>query len=527
MSDMLTEVRLLNIPLERDYKHTYYFPDKTTQTNFFSNGFNAMPIVYDCSFLRKDGIIRYPAHIDSLEKANYVMYKNASHSTRWYYAFIIGKEYKNDNMTELRVETDVMQTYLTEYTVRPSFVEREHTIDDVLGRNTVPEGLELGEYICNHVDSDTKTGQYSYLIQVTEWTDGTKPVMTNYGGVWVAGGAYICKTPNELAQIVNLYNTSEEGNADAIQAVYIVPDELVETYLNENTIQYRGADLPHTYEKIVSKQHDLDGYTPRNDKLLSYPYQYLLVSNNSGNSNIYQYEHFDDTVCRFQVSGVPTVGCSIKCDPMKYKGADVNYQEGLMLGKFPTCSWSKDIYTNWLTQNAVNIGVGIASAGAQVLLGGAMTAFGGAVGAIGGAGTMASGITGIASTIGQVYQMSFTPNSAEGNINGGDVNASARLNRFMFYHMSIKAEYARIIDDYFSMFGYKTCRVKVPNTDHREKWWYTKTVDANIDGAFSTEHLEKIKECYNKGITFWRSSVGIGQYQSSDGTWRSNAITKI
>ena len=36
-----------------------------------------------------------------------------------------------------------------------------------------------------------------------------------------------------------------------------------------------------------------------------------------------------------------------------------NEEEGIMAGKFPTLSWSEDLYTNWLTQNGVNLSVGI------------------------------------------------------------------------------------------------------------------------------------------------------------------------
>ena len=38
--------------------------------------------------------------------------------------------------------------------------------------------------------------------------------------------------------------------------------------------------------------------------------------------------------------------------------ADLKKKES-WLGKFPTMSWSKDAYSNWLSQNAVNVGLGI------------------------------------------------------------------------------------------------------------------------------------------------------------------------
>lgn len=133
-------------------------------------------------------------------------------------------------------------------------------------------------------------------------------------------------------------------------------------------------------------------------------------------------------------------------------------------------------------------------------------------GALAGAGSVASGFMSVAATVGQVYQMSFMPNSAKGNTNGGDINASNKMNTFYFYKMSIKSEYAKIVDGYFNMYGYKVNSVKVPEKNHRENYWFTKTIDANIDGNIPPADLQKIKDCYNRGITFWKNPANIGNY---------------
>ena len=184
-----------------------------------------------------------------------------------------------------------------------------------------------------------------------------------------------------------------------------------------------------------------------------------------------------------------------------------------MCGKFPTMSWSQDLYTNWLTQNAVNIGVGIAS-NALGIIGGAGLL--GAGGGMAGAGMITSGALGIASSIGQIYEHSLQPPVAKGNTNGGDINTCNSKNKFYFYHMTIKAEYAQIIDNYFSMFGYKVNRVKVPNKAHRARWWYTKCIDVNIDGPVPNDDMQKIKNAYNDGITFWRNASEIQNYSLSN-----------
>ena len=50
--------------------------------------------------------------------------------------------------------------------------------------------------------------------------------------------------------------------------------------------------------------------------------------------------------------------------------------------------------------------------------------------------------------------------------------------------------------------------MKTPNTNHRQNWWYTKTMNANIVGNVPNEEMNKIKEAYNNGLTFfWRKSI--------------------
>jgi hypothetical protein len=69
--------------------------------------------------------------------------------------------------------------------------------------------------------------------------------------------------------------------------------------------------------------------------------------------------------------------------------------------------------------------------------------------------------------------------------------------------MSINDEYAKIIDDYFSMFGYKVNSLKLPELFSRKSWNYIKTIDCNYTADIPQEDLQKIKAMFNNGITFW------------------------
>ena len=516
MAVNITKAYLLYVPIEKDYAHTIYFANAAAQQAYFM-GRKKMEAT-GLSYQRKDGVIRWPGTMDEILAAgcNYVMYQNPAYSDRWFYAFITNISFENPQHTNISIATDCLQTWMFDITVKPSFVEREHAASDNIGEHTIDEGLETGEYICQEHEMDLQLNKCQYVIMVTEWTDGgTPPAAINMGGIFYAGGAYICDSMGQVVEIVNLL--TKDGRTDAITALYMVPQRIVAN--TSGTLQYSGLTDPVKYAHSVTTPTSIDGYIPNNKKLFCYPFRYLLLSNNTGSANVLKYEYFKTGAhaCGLQISGIPVVGGSIKCSPLAYKGVSgANEEEGIMCGKFPTLSWSADLFTNWLTQNSVNIGLGVVSGAAQIAGGLATVAMtAGAGAAIGGAGIV-GGVNSIINTLAQVHQQSFTPNSARGNTNGGDINTAALTNTFHFYKMSIKAEYAKIIDEYFDMYGYKCNRVKVPAKAHRKAFWFTKTIDAAIDGAIPQSDLQIIKDAYNKGITFWRSGVAIKNYSQDN-----------
>lgn len=89
-------------------------------------------------------------------------------------------------------------------------------------------------------------------------------------------------------------------------------------------------------------------------------------------------------------------------------------------------------------------------------------------------------------------------------------------NGFSFYKMTIKQEYAKIIDDFFSMFGYKVNEVKIPNVTGRQNWNYVKTIDANILGDIPQEDMQKLKDIFNSGVTFWHNPNTFLDYSQSN-----------
>ena len=501
----ITKVYLLDVPLENDYKNTLYFANASAQQTYFQS--RIIKSYTDFSYQRKEQIIRVPVQYDEIYNCNYVMYQNSAYSNKWFYAFVTELEYVNDGRTDIHIETDVIQTWYFDYNVKASFVEREHVSSDNVGEHTLPENVQLGEYIINaHLRASQLRDNLKLVVASTV---APSDLISLYGGIYngiYSGVKYYTYSPSDMT--TNIQNMADDNKQEAISALFLAPEFVVPqsgggVISNSNSCQ--------TMDLGVSPITTLNNYTPRNKKLLTYPYCYILGSNANGGSAIYHQEKFTNTnqsgEYQFRIYGSLTPGCSIRMIPINYNGTEINTDEGLNLGKYPQLNWATDMYTNWLTQNGVNVATSLIGSTTSAISSGST---GNATGVVGGA-------LGIANTLNEVYKASLIPPQTSGNINCGDVITSMNENTFHVYRMTIKNEYAQIIDKYFDMFGYKVNMVKVPNSNHRSRYWYTKTINVNIDGNVPQNDMQRIKEAYDNGITFWRSASDIENYSSANG----------
>ena len=518
-----TEIILLKVPLELDNKNQLTFASKEAQYNYF----NSLPkLEYDsCTYQRKDGYMAIYEDADTLQQYNYCMYQNTQYGNKWFYAFITNITYEGNEVSYVYIKTDVYQTWLMEATFKRSFVEREHTNDDSVGANTIPENLEIGEYVNadTPVNNDLATGSYICVALAKNGfvPEGTLASVNQYGGI-ISGLTYIIlKDLNSVSALIYHYTNTQYVSVDDIVSMFMIPSDLVQSTITWNTIPNTQGE----YSYIDSSQGALvmnivnvgvpsslsGSYNPVNKKLLTYPYRYMIASNNAGTDVIYRYEDFlnfnasPSGICSFDVRGVLTQGCSIKYIPKDYKGISSNLEEGFNCAKFPIGSWTKDSYNIWLRQNAVNFGAANIIGGEQIILGVGGLLSGNPFLMGQGAQIASSGIDKISNVIDEKYQHRGIPNQVEGNVNSSDIVYAMKRTGASFYHMSIKPEYARVIDNYFSMFGYKINRVKMPNLSGRTNWNYVKTIDANIIGDIPQNDLNEIKELFNKGITLWHN----------------------
>ena len=501
--------------LTNDYRHTIYFNSLAEQRSYFST--RVAKTFTDYTYLRKNWSIKVVAKYETAESWSYLYFRNKDDG-KYYYYFITEVKYLSDETVELVLEMDVMQTYMFDYNLSPCFVDREHSVTDYLWDNTIDEGLELGNYVNNSVveDENLKNNNMVLILSGVDLKSGTFDTLTS--GV-VLGNVY------SGLKVYAVHLTSIEkliydlgAKIDGIVSMWTFPEKLI-GYKSTDTSPFEVTG-GRSYEFTVNRPTVLDGYIPKNNKLYAYPYSYLYVSNNLGSSAIYRWERFLDGANKFEVEGAPLPDGGAKLVPKNYNGSGYNHEEGLVLTGFPTVPFNADTYKIWLAQNQNQRTLtNITSVGSQAI-GLGMVAAGLATMnpmlAMGGGGMILSGSTNIASQIAQQKDMEKYPPQSRGSLSA-TINSVIDQFTFSYYTKSITAERAKIIDEYFTMYGYKTQRVKVPNRNVRKKFTYTKTVGCHITGNLCASDIVKIQSIYDNGITFWSKQSTVGDYTGDNG----------
>ena len=513
------QLYLCKTKLENDYKNQLTFSSATAQLNYFNS---VIEHTFDnYTYIKKDNVVQVGKNIDEIIDCNYLFYKNTGFTNKWYFCFITNMEYVNENCTRITFETDCYQTWLFQIEYKKTFVEREHVNNDTIGLHTVPENLETGDYIsCKLQPTFYSIPETCFVVATTE------QITTGYTTVnqLLPIGVYYygLTTLNGVKNVIKMLD--EAGKGDSVNSVFVTLKDFFSSWGTMEGIDGQISStvrFNYSNEIEVTKVNYLgNDYVPKNKKLFTFPYSFLQVSNHSGQIINYNWENFNllnagnDGKIKFMIKGTITPGGSMKAFPLNYNNILNNYDDNIVLGKLPIGAYNNDVYTNWLTQNGVNIGLNVLSAGMQVASGIGMMATG--AGSLAGAGNVASGALSIANTLGSVYQHSLIPDSVSGNVNCGDVNFTLGLTNLEFKRMSIKNEYAKIIDDYFSMFGYKVNTLKVPNITGRTNWNYVKTIDCNFDGDIPQTDLNIIRTMFNNGVTLWHNPNTMNNYSNSN-----------
>lgn len=499
-----TNIRLLkDVPLDNTYKHSIYFETPALQRDYFISKQKYNLINYSYQRVKR-GVARVGIKADSIYDCNYLMFQNSAYGDKWFYAFINSIEYINDVTSEIQFEIDAIQSWLFNATPDICFVEREHSVTDEIGENIVPENVDTGEYFFNDNNNLLPNLQKLGVIVLVNDTNNSSGTLLD--GVFSGCVAHAFKVDDSNIESLKNFISGYVENYDAIVAIYMCPIFNMGGVIDDGgtILSYNSkAEYTRVASYQLNSEHTLNGYKPINKKLYTYPYNFFNVSNTNGGNLIIRYEFCNNLIPEFRITGTITPPVQVQLRPLHYKGmTEYNplMTESLTLDNYPQCSFVIDAFKAWFAQQGVpqildfgiNAVSGLAFNGVQNL-------------AVGGAKTAGS-------LLSNGYRASIASDIGRGNLNHGSMSCANGEQTFFGGRMSINAQTAKIIDDYFTMYGYATNRMKTPNISSRPHWNYVKTIDATITGSAPADDLRKIESAYNNGITFWKNGNEVGDY---------------
>lgn len=501
-----TTIKILhNVSLNNDYDHTIYFASEQAQRTFFDNNIRVKYTLNNQQYQRKErGWMQVNLNQNQLWDCTYLMFQNTNYtlapsgsigtSYKWFYAFILNVEYVNENVSKINFEIDELQTWMFDYQLEKCYVEREHSATDNMFENIVDEEIDVGkEYYNAQVVRAFLFNATGVFLVSSELPDETPVSGDVYGNYFTGCNVVEYSTDSTglalLKHDLDLFISN--GKEDAIIAIYQAPIITGQPSLYpyfEQEYTFSGANFVN-----------IDGYAPKNKKLFNFPYNYLSVSDKEGQGKDYKWELWGDSKGLFRIEMCALGQPAVEIYPINYREITNDRDEGIVYTNFPFCAWAGDAYQVWLAQNKASLFNSLMVN--PVMFGLGRTSLG-----------EPSVFKNIFSTIASAIDMNNLPPKVHGRMGSNLINLQDGTQGFEFKQMTISNTYAKIIDEYFSKFGYACKRVKVPNTHVRVNWTYTKTIGCEIVGNLPSDSIAKIKSIYDKGITFWSDGLNIGNY---------------
>lgn len=377
-------------------------------------------------------------------------------------------------------------------------------------------------------------------------------------------------------------------DAKDIYAVFIYPDYF-SSVEDGAVFDAYGAG---SKEKIMTfdmsdtagfKKTDGTFFTPRNNKLYTFPYTRLTVSSHYGNVAHYKFELFGNGFKpKFKLLSILTATPQAALIPADYRAKIDSIDDMVTLPYAIEIPVKGDAFKTYIAENKGNI---IASLANTVLSAAipAMTTSSTVAVSSGGEVTQARTIrslspktgrlrnslqdttravtapsrqesesstvsygggakySGLLGMVGDLVDKAHLPNPVYGNMTTTDILATAKRNTISLYREGVSGDIAKTIDDFFTMFGYAVKEVKQPGVYNRHYWQYIKTcgcvlhnsdwysdyvnVNVNYSTGMNAADMDTLEKIFNRGITFWNQDVQIGDYTLNNGTLTSIALS--
>lgn len=294
-----------------------------------------------------------------------------------------------------------------------------------------------------------------------------------------------------------------------------------------------------TTKTLLARSNSLDGYTPRNKKLLTYPYIYLGFNPQNGTKKVFRYEDFVNATPSFKIISEINPNPTVQFIPQNYRGANGDsLSDNVSLNGYPTISFKTDTFNTWLAQNSEIVSLQMQQENYNYQI----DAIKGGLGMLGDMGKMLSGDTGsmtsgftgyidkgielmkldknhefyVKNMMAQIEKQSMLPDNASLSSSNSTLLGYELFDKNIFTRYTIKRQFAERLDKYFDMYGYLINTLKVPTIIGRPNWNYVKTQGANILGNIPQYDLQTIKEMFDSGITFWHNPETFLDYSQNN-----------
>lgn len=496
-----------------------------------------------------------------------------------YYIFIDSVEWNtNGTSCTLHFSYDYWQTYCYDIEFDESFVEREHVEYDGFGEHIVDEGLPIDEYKVSQNELLKGTNKdlgwyYCVTISDTNQILSPTPETSNPLPTVCQPSKFELSTTilfsDDLSNVTSFLNKLVEKNKiDSIGGLYAVPQVAMQNVTTHEAYYLDGgsADMDYVgkntklpsmykYSKAVSRFFGSDAYNknmpennntkyqPRNSKALTYPYQFINITNNNGSNIVGQFElgsgEEDNKTIKFHYYFPCIEGNTSYGYLADYDGVSKNFDRSLQGQTNPELPYITNTFSAYLSANQNSIanqydmidrnldysnrrndfnGIMSGVGAATNLLSGNF--LGAAVGGVQAYGNWALGKEG--NQLGATNQRKAIDSSladmrSKGNIAHGSFMGTSCVTSgqwgFKAQLYQVTNENIRMIDDYFTMFGYKVNIIKRPQFMSRKYWNYIKTSGVNVIGNVPQDALNVIKNMFDEGTTIWHKVKYMYKYE--------------
>lgn len=518
-----------NTGLSMSHENTLYFASESDKNSYWTSwmaSHGQVGVVNQTYQRANRNYCRIQSTMAVMYNVDYMRFINTQFEGKWFYAFVTAINYINNNTVEVEYVLDPVMTWMGTFSLKQCFIDRQHTLNDGIGNNIAEEGLSVGPYVDENVHDSANYGRGQCVIRVVI-ANPDEASATYFGGIYCPAEYHDFSTSVAAANYIN--GLVESDLADNIVNVLMVPI----------AFQNPGQISSGTFVQWAKPYTDVDGYVPKNKKLFCYPYKYLMVDNSEGSQYEYKYEYFfthpsatSSGNYEFGIYGISGNEVQVVCSPLAYNGStsEQGYTKeyDINMSHFPICAWSVDSYSAYLAQkNAyypqdmakegaaglINMAGGAAKGAVRGLTSTDTTILGGAIsGAISeGVNTLQDMSTMVAN---HLIDNTIRPEAGtqmRGSLNT-DLTFSQGQKKFFFHEKTITKNYAMMIDDYFTMFGYRVGQVGTPNMNARPHFTYVKTIGCDVSGNVPASDKKIIESVFDNGVRFWHNLSEMGNY---------------